>query len=78
MAYLYSALASIIMAIRDHRLSISNVSHGLIALLASLYAFWAMFGAGQGLIFYVTMVIFATAFLYLGTCRKQLIMNNEK
>lgn len=66
-AYLYSALAEIILITKMRRTGTKqayNKTNIVIALFAAIYAFWAIFGSGMEIIFYMTMMLFASAILY--------------
>ena len=76
MAYFYTAIASIILTQRDQYARIKHMSYMTLAFLAALYAFWAMFGAGKEMMFYVSMMIFITALLYILNKNRNII-NHE-
>lgn len=70
MAYFYSAVAQIVVCVRDHRLSLGSVTNMTVAFFAAVYSFWTLFGAGKDMVFYVTMLLFICGLLYIGVCRK--------
>jgi len=76
MAYFYTAIASIILTQRGQYARIKHMSYMALAFLAALYAFWAMFGAGKEMMFYVSMMIFITALLYILNKNRN-IVNHE-
>jgi len=61
-AYLYTAIAEIILLPKKHNKNIFNV---IIALLAAIYSFWALFSSGMDIVFYVTMLIFTGIPVYI-------------
>lgn len=60
--YFYSAI-SLIMIIKGNR-RIKDLAYLIITSLAACYAFWAMFGSGKDIVFYMLMFLFATIPLY--------------
>lgn len=66
-AYLYSALAEIILIYKLRTKGVMqpyNKTNIMVAFFAAVYAFWAIFGSGMEIIFYMTMMIFGSAILY--------------
>lgn len=67
-AYLYSAIAEVVMITRLRALGNTqayNKTNIVIAVFAAIYAFWAIFGSGKEVIFYMTMMLFGSAFLFI-------------
>jgi basic amino acid/polyamine antiporter, APA family len=74
-AYFYTALAEIVVLIKQGESAKSIINKEkiniVIAFLAALYSFWAMFGSGKDIVFYVMMMVFSSVPMYLFTVRKQ-------
>lgn len=70
-AYLYSAIAEIVLLSKEKKLAIYKKTNIIIALLAAIYALWAIFGSGQEIMFYTTMLLFSSALVYAGLQFKQ-------
>ncbi|MCK4608340.1 MAG: amino acid permease [Gammaproteobacteria bacterium] len=62
--YLYTAIASIITMRQNPKITKSDIFQIIVALIAGLYAFWAMFGSGKEIIFYGSMLVFLSVPLY--------------
>ena len=60
LTYMYTAIAEIIL------LPKRNIPHIIIASLAACYSFWVIFGSGQEIVFYMTMLVFTSIPLYIG------------
>jgi len=63
-AYLYSAVAEMILIAQTGKKQRFAKTNMLVAILASIYAFWAIFGSGKEIMFYMTMLIFISLLLY--------------
>lgn len=62
-AYLYSAIAEIVLLARKGEIAYKKISAS-IAILGAIYAIWAIFGAGKEIIFYTAMLFFGSLLLY--------------
>lgn len=62
-AYLFSAVAEIIILAKNKATKL-NKTNVAIALCATFYCFWAIFGSGKDVIFYMTILIFSGFPLY--------------
>lgn len=62
-AYLYSAIAEIVLLARGGEIAYKKISV-VIAVLGAIYALWAIFGAGKEIIFYTAMLFFGSLLLY--------------
>jgi len=60
--YLYTAISEVIM-LKKGEYPHSRF-HTIVAFLAAIYAFWAIFGSGEDIIFYGSMLIFSSIPLY--------------
>lgn len=80
-AYLYSAIAEIILIYKlraEGKKQSYNKTNIAVAFFAAIYAFWAIFGSGMEIIFYMTMILFGSAFLYAFlNWRKHLVRISE-
>lgn len=63
-AYFYTSIAQMLWLVRRGLKDKINKVHLSIALLAGIYAFWAFFGSGKDIIFYVMMLLFSSFPLY--------------
>jgi len=66
LAYLYTAVAQIILLPEKEPDMCKNIINISIAFAAACYAFWATFGSGQETVFYMTILIFSSIPLYIG------------
>jgi amino acid transporter len=69
--YFYTAISQIIILKNSEESVRKNVINIVIASLAACYAFWAIFGSGKNIIFYLLMFLFACIPLYV-------LMNRQK
>lgn len=69
--YFYTAVAEVIILRREKRLARKNIFHLVIAVLAAIYAFWAIFGSGEEVIFYIAAFVFLTIPFYALVLRKK-------
>ena len=65
--YFYTAIAEVIV-LKQQRNTIKEKIHLIIAILAALYAYWAIFGAGVQVIYYNLTLIFTSVPLYAWIC----------
>ncbi len=65
--YFYTAMAEIIVIKQQGKVKKGRI-HIAIAILTSLYAFWAIFGAGARIVFYTSILIFSSVPLYVWVC----------
>jgi APA family basic amino acid/polyamine antiporter len=63
LAYIYTAIAEIILLNKAGK-SKYKKTHIVIALLALIYSFWAFFGSGFNIVFYVCMLLFSSLPIY--------------
>lgn len=63
-AYLYSSLAEIIILSKNKQDKLRKTNL-VVAILASIYAFWAIFGSGQKIVFYVALFLFLSLIVYV-------------
>lgn len=63
-AYLFTAVAEIVLLVRHGEHGVKKQASIIIALLAAIYSFWALFGSEKDIIYYVMMMIFAGVILY--------------
>jgi len=69
-AYLYAAVAEIIIFIKNPeagklKFKKTNI---IIALFAAIYSFWAIFGSGVDIVFYMSMLVFSSFPIYGWIC----------
>jgi basic amino acid/polyamine antiporter, APA family len=64
LAYFYTAVAEIIILPQKEKLTFGNTMQLIVAGLAICYSFWAIFGSGKNIIFYVAMIFFSSVPLY--------------
>ncbi|MBN2689583.1 MAG: amino acid permease [Gammaproteobacteria bacterium] len=62
--YLYTAIAEIILLKHSNEINRTKKLHIIIAILAGLYAYWALFGSGEKIIFYGSILVFTSVPLY--------------
>ncbi len=65
--YFYTAIAEVIV-LKQQKNTIKGKIHLIVALLAALYVYWAIFGAGAKIIFYTLILIFTSVPLYAWIC----------
>lgn len=64
-AYLYTTVAAMILLPHEEKNYFKRIFYLIVALLATIYAFWAIFGSGKDMMFYVTFFIFTSIPLYI-------------
>jgi basic amino acid/polyamine antiporter, APA family len=62
-AYLYSAMAEVIFLAKGGKVAYKKVGV-VMAILAAIYAMWAILGSGKEIVFYMTMLLFTSVLLY--------------
>ena len=70
-SYLYSAMAEVVLIAKARKCGENKDFDKMnitIAIAAAIYACWAIFGSGKEIIFYMTMMIFGSMFLYGFLC----------
>jgi len=63
-AYLYSAMAEVVLLSKERGKIEFKKTNILVAVLAAVYAFWAIFGSGKEIIFYTAMLLLSSVILY--------------
>lgn len=63
-AYFYTAIAAMVWSV-SHGRSKAEKAFLVVAMLAGIYAFWALFGSGKNIIFYVMMLLFSSLPFYV-------------
>lgn len=63
-AYFYTAIAAMVWSVNHGRGKIKKASLA-VAILAGVYAFWALFGSGQNIVFYAMMLLFSSLPFYV-------------
>ena len=77
-AYFYTSAAQIILLVNQGTKKNISKIHLVIASLAGVYSFWALFGSGQNIIFYVMMLLLSSFPLYaIAVWRKRNIAQNQ-
>lgn len=64
-AYLYTSIAEMIILPQNEKINFKNILNIAIAALATIYSFWAFFGSGKEILFYVTFLVFTSFPLYI-------------
>ncbi|MFA6408835.1 MAG: amino acid permease [Gammaproteobacteria bacterium] len=64
-AYLYSAMAEVVLISKGNDSAKFKKTNVLVAILAAVYALWAIFGSGKEIIFYTSMLLFSSILLYI-------------
>lgn len=70
--YFYTSIAEVIV-LKQQKNTIKERVHLIVALLAALYAYWAIFGAGAQIIFYTLILVFTSVPLYAWTCWRKTV-----
>lgn len=69
-AYFYTAVALIVVSREQNK---NSFIYLIVAIFASVYSVWAIFGAGKNIIFYVSMLVFSSIPLYAWMRWKRLV-----
>jgi len=64
LSYLYTAVAEIILLPKEGFKQRKNITQIIIAIFAAAYSFWAIFGSGKDIIFYLAILVFSSVPLY--------------
>lgn len=64
LSYLYTAVAEIILLPKEGLKQRKNITQIAIALFAAAYTFWAIFGSGKEIVFYLAVLILSSVPLY--------------
>ncbi|OGT06182.1 MAG: amino acid permease [Gammaproteobacteria bacterium GWE2_37_16] len=64
LAYFYTAIAEIVLLSSTNQRLHKNIINIMTALGGAAYAFWAIFGSGEKMVFYMTMFVFSSVPLY--------------
>lgn len=68
LCYIYTAMSELLHLSRNEEMaSNAGKAHSLVALLATAYCIWALFGAGRDIIFYVMLLVLSASFFYVVT-----------
>jgi len=67
--YLYTAMAAFIIVKENPLSKRQRMLYGIAAILASIYAFWAISGAGKDVIYYGFLLLLFSLPLYIWVCR---------